>query len=442
MAYLNKIKILDQNGQISGDSPFGFGIGMLREQDGSIVYDGDDGEQKILLAKGTTEGTYTLEGTVLQQYIDQRDTFLKDVKYDSTNKKIVFTFTVGNGEIEDGVENDTDPREEIINIPVNDFAVDADNIYFTEDFKVTTALGYFEPEASGYKNVEAKGKSVQSLFIEAFQKEDTALEGIEYPSATFTFSGIGAYEVGTEVTPSVRVASFSEGSYPYGTEQQRKTGVRPSSITAAIGKTQKTYDYTTGSQSWGSAIKVTDDYSQTISAYVSYGDATNSPRSNIGNSQTEKKISAGKTDTVTSSAITGYRNFWYGFITELKETNNMISRDSQGIVKFNEIPLTAGNQAVPKGYLPNCDANKGLQNPSGQNSVAFVILTPNTANTQISSIVSLGALNTTVPSTDYEKVSQIGTIAGANGSSAVQYDLLYYKPDNIPSGMTLTIQLT
>lgn len=123
--------------------------------------------------------------------MDQRDTFLKDVKYDSDNKEIVFTFVVGNGEIEDGEEDDTDPREEIIRVPVHDFAIDADNIYFTfegDKIKLTESFGQYKPSERGYVEVpltdqEGNKYSLQEFFQNAYRVTNNNPE-VQNPSAS------------------------------------------------------------------------------------------------------------------------------------------------------------------------------------------------------------------------------------------------------------------
>lgn len=229
MAYLNKIKILDDKNQTSSTTPFNFGIGTLREENGNIVYDGDDGKQKILLAKGTTEGTYTLKDTVLQEYMDQRDTFLKDVKYDPEKKQIVFTFVVGNGEIEDGVEEDLDSREEVIRVPVNDFAIDADNIFFTfdeETIRLTEAFGRYKPSERGYAEVPLKDDkgnkySLQDFFQNAYQVVNNS-PGVQDPSASIKLyknsTSIATSNIVAEVgsTPTVYFkVEYTDGSFQY-----------------------------------------------------------------------------------------------------------------------------------------------------------------------------------------------------------------------------------
>lgn len=423
MAYLNKIKILDQNGQVSGDSSFGFGIGMLREDgEGNIVYTGE-GNKPITLLKKTKEGDsefYTLvvpDGntyTALTDYIDNKEKFLEKVEYKSSveidgvfQPALQFTFVVGAGK-----------DKPIVNIPIKDLPIEADNIYFTEDFKVTTALGYFEPEASGYKNVEAKGKSVQSLFIKAFQKEDTALEGIEYPSATFTFGGTGAHEVGTKVTPTFQVSSFSSGSYPYGTEGERKTGIEPTGITASIGEASKTYSYTADKKNASDEIEIKDGYSQTISAYVSYGDATNSPLSNIGNEKDNKKILAGKTDTVTSASITGYRAWFYGG-DHGTSINSSTIRNLTLSQEKNRLDFAAKDYA-------GC--------------TRIIVAIPNNLNKTIKKVLLTSASNADITA-EFKQQTKNVDVEGKNGYTAASYKVWVYSPAALDSTETYSITI-
>lgn len=310
MAYLNKIKILDQNGQVSGDSPFGFGIGMLREDgSGNIVYPGE-GNQPITLLQKTTDGTseyYTLvvpdgEGyTALTEYIDNRDTFLKKVEYIDGN--IRFTFRLSS-EDTDYIDNSDADKEnvQIIDIPVKDFPIEADNIYFTEDLKLTTPFGYYQPGANGYVNTKtATDKlSVQEFFKSALQREDKDPQ-ITGPSAKFfqPTKNISA-ELGSTVTFNYEVA-FDEGEYPYDTT----TGVEVSTASIKLGNTQININ----NQLKGShTIAKLGSDSLTLSTAIKHT-AGNLASSNLGNKTTkqisEKEISA------TGITISSYREGFY-----------------------------------------------------------------------------------------------------------------------------------
>lgn len=308
--YLNKIKILDQSGQVSKDSPFGFGIGMLREDsEGNIVYTGEGNEPVILLkkAKDGTSEYYTLvvpDGntyTALTDYIDNNEKFLKEVKYhpsvkigDILQPALQFTFVVGAGESK---------TETVVNIPIKDLPIEADNIYFTEDLKLTTPFGYYEPGVNGYVNTETATKklSVQEFFKSALQREDKN-PNIVNPSAKFTkpTKSISA-ELGSKIDFDYEVV-FDEGKYPYDTT----TGVTVTTASIALGDAK----INEGKKLEGSyTIEKLGSTSLTLSAEIGHTEGKLAS-SNLGN-QTDKRISIGDPISVGGITISSYREGFY-----------------------------------------------------------------------------------------------------------------------------------
>lgn len=121
------------------------------------------------------------------------------------------------------------------------------------------------------------------------------------PSVSLTFSQAGSYEVGSNVTPSWS-ASLNAGSYTYGPA----TGIKPKSW--AISDTAG-HSATTASGSFAQ-FQVTDSTSYTITAKATY-DAGSIPVTNTGNDYSAGQIKAGS-KSATSSAVSGYRNTFYG----------------------------------------------------------------------------------------------------------------------------------
>lgn len=363
--YLNKIKILDGENQTSSTTPFNFGIGTLREEGGNIVYDGDDGKQKILLAKGTTEGTYTLEGTVLQAYMDQRDTFLKDVKY--KDGYLIFTFQLST-EDEETVQT--------INVPVNDFAIDADNIYLTKDLIVTEPVGVITQkmidEGNGrYTAISLKDKnnnprqvSVEQAFSELFAVEKNPSK--TDPSVTVALNKAGSYEAGTELTGITYSATFEDGKYQYGPEP---TGV---TVTAWEAKTNGGVVVGTTASGPIADMEVAADTNYYLTFKATYS-AGSYAKTNLGNESTVSIAAGSKTKN--TSAIKGYRNTFYGTISD---ANTALTSDViRGLTSSNatlaagdtftiDIPSTAAKAiiAVPKGLgISSVKHEEGLWAP-------------------------------------------------------------------------------
>ena len=192
---------------------------------------------------------------------------------------------------------------------------------FEKDFIFTSQFGKYVPDSTGSVTVSARGKTMSELLTDAYSTENTEFS-VTLPSITLTAGsgqGYKSYEVGTTVTPTYSI-SFNAGSYPYG---------------PATGVTVKDYSVTfngetlTGSSGSFTSFVVTDGFNEKVTAYANYNEATASPNSNLGNPVDSKKIDAGKTDTQTGSALTGYRSIFYGYVT--KELDELTSDDIRAL---------------------------------------------------------------------------------------------------------------
>ena len=201
---------------------------------------------------------------------------------------------------------------------------DAENVYFAQDLMTTTAIGNIVLE-NGQAIIPAAGKNLKQVFETIFVEEDNP--DITQPSISITASNNKAYEVGTEVTPTYS-GSYSAGSYQYGPD----TDVTASNW-KAIDSNKNEKEGQSGSFS---ALVVEDDtnYKITISATLSAGAV---PKTNLGNDYLEGQITE-SVKSVTSGAITGYRNSFYGTLS---------SKDS--ITSDTVRSLTATNKAMANG---------------------------------------------------------------------------------------------
>lgn len=198
----------------------------------------------------------------------------------------------------------------------------ADNVYL--DMNITmagnyTQVGNLTKTQNGTATFATKGKSIAAALTDIFSKRlqpgtPTA------PAVTLTFGQAKAYEVGTTVSPSYS-ATLSAGSYTYGPA----TGITATSweITDTAGNTA-----TTASGSFADVI-VADDTNYKITAKANYGEGAVA-KDNLGSdSSPVVKIAAGSA-TKTSGAITGYRNTFYGTVTEKAEVTSTIIRGLSG----------------------------------------------------------------------------------------------------------------
>lgn len=198
----------------------------------------------------------------------------------------------------------------------------ADNVYLDMDITMAgnyTQVGNLTKTQNGTATFATKGKSIAAALTDIFSKRlqpgtPTA------PAVTLTFGQAKAYEVGTTVSPSYS-ATLSAGSYTYGPA----TGITATSweIIDTAGNTA-----TTASGSFADVI-VADDTNYKITAKANYGEGAVA-KDNLGSdSSPVVKIAAGSA-TKTSGAITGYRNTFYGTVTEKAEVTSTIIRGLSG----------------------------------------------------------------------------------------------------------------
>lgn len=181
---------------------------------------------------------------------------------------------------------------------------DASNVYFGDNITMAgsySQIGNLTKTQNGTATFNVKGKSVAEAFTQIFSKRLQPGTPTQ-PAVTLTFSQAGSYEVGATVNPTYS-ATLSAGSYTYGPA----TGITATAweISDTTGNTA-----TTASGSFD-AITVADGTNYKITAKATHG-AGAVAKDNLGSpSSPEVKIAAGS-KSATSSAITGYRNTFYG----------------------------------------------------------------------------------------------------------------------------------
>lgn len=176
----------------------------------------------------------------------------------------------------------------------------AENVYFTEDFTFTKAIGTVTIPSSGSKVVAAAGKNMKDFFAGIFAAE-------EYPStpstsASITSDNIGAKEVGTNI--AVKYAFSTEAkAYKYGPAN----GVTWSDYSATFNGETKT-----ASSGTFTSVQVTDDTSLKIT-----GSCKNSqgamPKTNIGNDYPSARIAEKTWTGLEKGTLTGYRAWFCGY---------------------------------------------------------------------------------------------------------------------------------
>ena len=266
----------------------------------------------------------------------------------------------------------------------------ANNVYLDADIKMAgnyTQVGNLTKTQTGTADFKTKGMSVAQALTEIFSKRlqpgtPTA------PAVTLTFGQAKAYEVGTTVKPTYS-ASLSAGSYTYGPA----TGITATSweVTDTAGHTA-----TTASGSFDDVV-VADNTNYKITAKANYGEGAIA-KDNLGsNSDPVVKIAAGSATKV-SGAITGYRNSFYGSVTEKAEITSTIIRG-----------LTKSNKALKNG--------EGFTITIPAGAVRVIFAYPATLR-DVSSVKDVNGLNAEIKSAFTQSTV---TVAGAGADAGIEY---------------------
>ena len=278
---------------------------------------------------------------------------------------------------------------------------------FANDLTLTYAFGKYAPDDTGSVVVPAQGKSMEELMLDAFSEETN-------PTTTkpsISLSNVGefkAYEVGTQVSPAYTIG-FDAGSYTYGPE----TGVTATGYSATFnGET-----LTTKSGEFAE-MTVADGTSMRMSAHATYGEGA-IPVTNLGNDYADGKIEAGTTETKYSSYITGYRNSFYGTMTEKATV------DSAAIRK-----LTASGKALANGSSFNVTIPVG--------ALRVVIAYPAT----LRDVTSIQDNNDSMSNIVSSFTKSVVSVEGANGATAIDYKVYtmdFANPYDTANKYTVTI---
>lgn len=177
----------------------------------------------------------------------------------------------------------------------------AENVFFTEDFTFTKAIGTVTIPSSGSKVVAAAGKNMKDFFAGIFAAE-------EYPStpstsASISSTNIGAKEVGTNIAVAYSFDT-SAGAYKYG----------PSNNGVTWGDYSATFNGETLTTKTGTfaSVQVTDNTSLKIT-----GSCKNSqgamPKTNIGNDHPSARIAEKTWTGLEKGTLTGFRAWFCGY---------------------------------------------------------------------------------------------------------------------------------
>lgn len=268
---------------------------------------------------------------------------------------------------------------------------DAENVYFSNNLTYTADIGVLTVPSSGSGTITAAGKNLKEVLAGILAKEENPKT--TQPSLSVKLNEAGAKEVGTSITPTYST-TFNAGSYSYGPA----TGVTATSY--SISDTNSS-TATTASGSL-TAFTVEDGTNYKVSAIVNYGDGA-IPKTNIGNAYAAGQIKAGS-KSATSSTITGYRNTFYGSVTD--KSGEITSAVIRGLAGKKNGSISAGNTFKAAEAV-------------GAMRVIIALPTPRTCT----SIKDENGLNAEALSA-FTKITV--SVEGANGYTAKDYNV-YYK---------------
>lgn len=220
------------------------------------------------------------------------DLFLSAASYDSESHTLTLSVT--------GSANPVQVNLEEL-IPQS---VSTSDVAMSTNITVTTQVGNFNVGDV----IDISSTQTLQQFLVAMLCQDSN-PTVTQPSASITLTSAGAKEVGTTFTPSYS-ASLNVGSYSANANGSQPTGVTATSwtVTDTAGHTSNTQ---TGSFD---TFTVEDSTNYRVSVSVEHT-AGNIPTTYLGEEYPAGQIQAG-TKTANSSYVTGYRQGFYGTLTD------------------------------------------------------------------------------------------------------------------------------
>lgn len=301
-----------------------------------------------------------------------------------------------------------------LNYAGSDQTLLAQSVMFDSDMVFTENFGKYKV-LGGKVTIPSKDKTLYEVLLDAYSEDKNPT--VTQPSVSVSSTTAKSYEVGTTVKPAYS-GSFNAGSYTYGPA----TGCTVSSWSATNNTTDETL--TTQSGTFADYV-VTDDSNYIITISGTYGDGA-MPVTALGAEYAEGQIK-GATKTASTSAITGYRSFFYGVLDTSSE----------------EAPLTS---AIVRGLTNGgaYNSSKTLTVNGTSTAKRIVVAIPSASitgsRTGVKEVILTSAMNT--PVTDsYTKTVDAVAVQGVNSATAVNYTVWVYEPASIDAGEVHQIKL-
>lgn len=289
---------------------------------------------------------------------------------------------------------------------------DSKNIYFSKDLIVTENIGTIEIDDSGNHVIEAAGKSIDEVFRYILSKEINPI--ITMPEILINFINETNVEAGTEITPTYN-AKLTPGNYEYGPE----TGINALSwniVDNSIPQNSSNLP----SDSFPPII-IEDNTIYKITATALYNDGS-IPKTNIGNDYLEGQIKSNLISKTIPTAISSYRNFFYGAINsstfEAPLTSELIRSLNKGGAYDEEKIITI----------------------NAKNAKRIIIAYPADSTREgLKSVLLTSSMNLNITSLYKEKFNI--KVDGANGYKPILYKVFVYEPAELDSNEIHQIKL-
>ena len=282
----------------------------------------------------------------------------------------------------------------------------ADNVYFDDDITYTVAIGTLA-KPSGSAKFAAKGKNVEQVLSSLMAQEANPTKS--NPAVSFSAQGgFGTFEIGTKKNLTY-TAALSAGSYTYGPA----TG-----ITAQTWEVSCTGVSGTKSTATGTFENVVAEATaKKITAKATYNEGA-VPVTNLGNPYPDGKIAAGSASK-NSSELKGVRYMFWGPMTDADMALNSAN-----------IRALAHKQASGTGTLGTFGAGAGAKK--------VVVAVP--AGYNVTKVLMPSAMNADATAS-FVKQSATVNVEGAEGYTAVAYNVWVYQPASIDSTETYAVTI-
>ena len=287
--------------------------------------------------------------------------------------------------------------------------IPADKVMFTSDLVFTYQFGKYTP-TGGKVTVPADNTSLLDVLNDAFSEDK--LPTITQPTVSVSSTIAKAYEVGTSVTPQYS-ATFNAGKYEYG---PNPTGAAITAWAASNNVTAETKSAQIGSFA---AYVVPDGSAYRITVRGTYSDGQ------VPITALEKPYPTGQIKGATKSAqtgiISGYRNSFYGTLTD--KSTEINSTTIRGLTQKSGKALANGNSFT-------------VNIPVGAQVV--LIAYPATLR-NVTSIKDVNGLNADITSAFTSSTVDVEGAAGYTAISYKVYRLDFAKPNDAANKYTVTI---